>query len=67
MIVACLFLSILIGFVAASFALAAGLGVFVAALAYSLGGAGALVLSMLVVSMVAQARASPLASQLPPS
>lgn len=58
MIVACFILSIFTGLVAAVFAIAGGFGLAVAALAYSLCGAFALVLSMSITAAVAQARGS---------
>ena len=59
MIVACFILSIFTGLVAAAFAIAGGFGFAVAALAYSLCGAFALVLSMSIAAAVVQARESP--------
>jgi len=67
MIVACFLISIFTGLVAATYALSGGFGIMVAVFAYSLSGAFALVLSMSIAAVLAQARGSRDAPDLPPS
>ncbi|WP_071797056.1 hypothetical protein [Natronohydrobacter thiooxidans] len=58
-------IAILSGLVAAGYALSGGSGLLLAVLAYSLGGAAALVLSMTVIGFFLPARASPAAGEMP--
>lgn len=58
-------IAILSGLVAAGYALWGGSGLLVAVLAYSFGGAAALVLSMTVMGFFLPARASPAARDMP--